>query len=56
VHVERDTQDELLVIDELRSRAWKHTSFGRKIQKAVELRADGRPLAILAEEHWASCL
>lgn len=45
-----------LVIGELGSRDWKHTSFGRKIQKAVEIRAEGRGLAIIAEDHWARCV
>ena len=31
---------------------WKHTSFGRKIQKAIELREGGHPLFILTEKHW----
>jgi hypothetical protein len=31
---------------------WKHTSFGRKIQKAVELRGGGHPLIILTEQEW----
>lgn len=45
-----------LVIGELGSRDWKHTSFGRKVQKAVEVRSDGYPLAIVAEDHWAARL
>ncbi len=45
-----------VVIGELGSRDWKHTSFGRKIQKAVEVRSEGRPLAIIEEAHWAACL
>jgi hypothetical protein len=45
-----------LVIGELGSRDWKHSSFGRKIQKAVEVRSDGRDLAIIAEEYWHGCL
>lgn len=36
------------------SQDWKHTSFGRKIQKAVELRDGGHPLFILTEKHWLS--
>jgi len=32
---------------------WKHTSFGRKIQKAVELRECGHPLIILTERQWS---
>ena len=31
---------------------WKHTSFGRKIQKAIELRDGGHPLIILTEQEW----
>jgi hypothetical protein len=31
---------------------WKHTSFGRKIQKAIELRDVGHPLIILTEQEW----
>lgn len=31
---------------------WKHTSFGRKIQKAIELRESGHPLIILTEKEW----
>lgn len=45
-----------LVIGELGSRDWKHTSFGRKIQKAVDIRQEGRGLGIVAEDHWARCL
>ncbi len=33
---------------------WKHTSFGRKIQRAIELRDEGYPLYILTEKHWLS--
>ncbi|MGO3406769.1 BRCT domain-containing protein [Marinomonas sp.] len=32
---------------------WKHTSFGRKIQKAIELRESGHPLIILTEKQWS---
>ncbi|WP_111638432.1 BRCT domain-containing protein [Marinomonas shanghaiensis] len=30
----------------------KHTSFGRKIQKAIELRDGEHPLIILTEQEW----
>ncbi|MGR2740923.1 BRCT domain-containing protein [Billgrantia sp. Q4P2] len=33
--------------------SWVHESFGRKIEKAVEYRDKGVPLAIITEEHWA---
>jgi len=34
------------------SRDWIHSTHGRKIEKAVEYRATGIPLAIISEEHW----
>jgi hypothetical protein len=45
-----------LVLGTFGSRDWAHTSFGRKIEKAVEYRDKGVPLAIVAEDHWASGL
>ena len=35
--------------------SWIHETFGRKIEKAMEYRESGVPLAIVAEEHWANC-
>lgn len=32
--------------------SWIHESFGRKIEKAMEYRDNGTPLAIITEEHW----
>ncbi|KXS53864.1 MAG: NAD-dependent DNA ligase (Contains BRCT domain type II) [Marinobacter sp. T13-3] len=32
--------------------SWAHESFGRKIEKAIEYREKGLPVAILTEEHW----
>ncbi|MGM0703857.1 MAG: BRCT domain-containing protein [Pseudomonadota bacterium] len=45
-----------VVIGNLGSSDWAQSSYGRKIQHAVELRADGRGLAIVSEKHWASHL
>lgn len=45
-----------LVIGNIGSEVWKHTSFGSKIAKAVEYREDGVPLAIISETHWSSQL
>ena len=42
-----------LVIGIIGSRDWVHTSYGRKIERAVELRQEGKPLAIVSEDHWA---
>lgn len=41
-----------VVIGAFASRDWLNTSHGRKIEKAVELRAKGTGLRILSEEHW----
>ena len=32
--------------------SWAHESFGRKIEKAMEYRDNGIPLAIVTEGHW----
>lgn len=45
-----------LVIGTFGSRDWVHTSFGRKIQKAVDYRAAGVPLRIVAEEYWCDAV
>ena len=41
-----------LVIGVIGSRDWVHSSYGRKIQKAVEYRESGVPLVILSERHF----
>lgn len=45
-----------LVIGIFASPQWATTSYGRKIQRAVELREDGSGIAIISEEHWKSFL
>ena len=45
-----------LVIGTFGSEDWVHTTYGRKIQRAVELRNSGWPIRIVGEEHWASTL
>ena len=45
-----------LVIGDIGSRDWIHSTHGRKIEKAIELRNDNRPIAIISEEHWVSFL
>lgn len=42
-----------LVIGTLVTKEWKNSSFGNKIQKAVEYRTNGVPLRILSEQFWA---
>jgi len=41
-----------LIIGLFASRDWAHTSHGRKIERAVELRESGSGIAIIPEEHW----
>ena len=43
-----------LVLGTYVSDSWIHQSFGRKIEKAIEYRSQGLPLAIIAEETWAA--
>lgn len=41
-----------LVIGIFASRDWIHTNYGRKIERAVQLRDSGSGIAIISEEHW----
>jgi len=50
----RDT--DYLVIGELCNPDWVHTTFGRSIEKAVELRVQGCRIKILSEECWVNSL
>lgn len=34
--------------------SWAHETYGRKIEKAMEYRGEGVPLAIITEEHWVT--
>lgn len=45
-----------LVIGSIGSADWIHSTHGRKIEKAVELRSAGRTIKIIAEEYWAECI
>lgn len=45
-----------LVIGNIGSEVWKHTSFGNKIAKAVEYRDAGAKLFIISEDHWVANL
>jgi NAD-dependent DNA ligase len=50
------TELDFLVIGVVGSRDWKHSSFGRKIEKAVQYREKGYGLAIIAEEHFIGAI
>lgn len=45
-------QSHYLVIGVFASRDWYNTNYGRKIERAVELRDEGSGLAIISEDHW----
>lgn len=45
-----------LVIGAYATDSWAHSTFGRKIEQAVEWRSAGVPIAIIAEPHWASAV
>ena len=34
--------------------SWAHETYGRKIEKAMQYREQGVPIAIITEEHWAN--
>jgi len=42
-----------LVIGTFSSSDWAHTSYGRKIEKAVEYREKSGGISIISEDHWA---
>lgn len=45
-----------LVIGSYATESWKHSSFGNKILKAVDMRDAGVPISIISEDHWAKHL
>lgn len=45
-----------LVIGAYATESWKHSSFGNKILKAVEMRGYGQLISIVSEDHWAAHL
>ncbi|MBV1877037.1 MAG: BRCT domain-containing protein [Pseudomonadales bacterium] len=51
---EADT--DYLVIGEICSPEWEHTTFGRSIELAVELKEKGSAIAIISEEQWVDSL
>ena len=43
-----------LVLGSYVTDSWVHETFGRKIEKAMQYRDSGLPLAIVSEAHWAT--
>ena len=49
-------ETDYLVIGELGSPDWIHATFGRSIERAVELQQSGHRPKIVSEEHWVNQL
>lgn len=47
---------DVLVVGLMGSPDWKQSTHGRKIEQAVALREQGRPIHIVGEEHWIDAL
>ncbi len=45
-----------LVIGILGSEDWAHTSYGRKIEKAMALKRKGHGIMVVSEDHWVNCV
>lgn len=45
-----------VIVGAYATESWAHSSFGRKIEKAVSLRDSGHNLAIVAETDWVAAL
>lgn len=45
-----------LVIGSYAEGTWIQSAYGRKIEKAVVLRASGSPIRIISEEHWLASM
>jgi NAD-dependent DNA ligase len=45
-----------LVIGDLGSRDWIHSTSGRKIERAIEIRSKGYPIKLIGEQHWIASL
>lgn len=55
--VTRVTQKlDYLVIGALASRDWKHSSYGTKIEEAIEQQTSGHSITIVGEDQWAVAL
>lgn len=49
-------ETDYLIIGNIGSTDWLHSTHGRKIEKAVSLVEQGLSIAIISEEHWADHL
>jgi len=45
-----------LVLGSYATDSWAHSAFGRKIEKAIQYRDDGRFIKIVSEHHWLGAI
>lgn len=45
-----------LVVGSVGNEQWRHSTYGTKIMKAMELREAGASIAIVGEDHWQKML
>jgi hypothetical protein len=45
-----------VIVGEVGSRDWLHSSYGRKIQEAMDYRRQGKMISIVPERHWSASL
>lgn len=45
-----------LVIGTYATESWIHSSYGRKIERAAEMKEEGVPISIIGEAHWVEHL
>ena len=50
------TSLDYLVVGLMGNEDWAHSTFGRKIQQAIDFNAKSNTIAILAEDAWANAL
>ncbi|MBI3418677.1 MAG: BRCT domain-containing protein [Proteobacteria bacterium] len=49
-------ETDYLVVGIYATDSWAHSSYGRKIEKALAMKQEGVPIAIIGEQHWRSAL
>ena len=54
--VKLTNKTDFLVIGSYATDSWKHSSYGRKIEKAMLMKGKGHSIKIVSEENWASSL
>ncbi len=45
-----------LIVGCIGSRDWMHSTHGRKVEKALDLKQKGFNISIAPEDHWAECI